>query len=52
MITKWKNFFQFQEKKDLREVNEMKEYFKIFGDKLPKELNGELNKLEERYSKY
>ncbi|MBS1517405.1 MAG: phosphoenolpyruvate carboxykinase (GTP) [Bacteroidetes bacterium] len=33
------------------EVNELREYFKKFGDKLPAELTEELNKLEERYNK-
>lgn len=35
----------------LEEVNEMREYYKIFGDKLPKELTAELDKIEERLKK-
>ncbi|MEO6694317.1 MAG: phosphoenolpyruvate carboxykinase domain-containing protein [Ignavibacteria bacterium] len=43
--------FQISNEEGLNEVKEMKEYYKIFGDKLPKELNEELNALEERYNK-
>jgi len=32
----------------MREVNEIREFYKIFGSKLPKELREELNSLEER----
>jgi phosphoenolpyruvate carboxykinase (GTP) len=35
----------------LEEVNEMREYYKIFGDKLPKQLSEELDKIEERLKK-
>jgi phosphoenolpyruvate carboxykinase (GTP) len=35
----------------LEEVNEMREYYKIFGDKLPKQLTEELDKIEERLKK-
>lgn len=31
------------------EINEMREYYKIFGDKLPKELSAEADKAEARY---
>lgn len=41
--------FSITKEEGLTEVAEMKEYYKIFGDKLPKELTEELNKLEERY---
>ncbi|MDQ3022336.1 MAG: phosphoenolpyruvate carboxykinase (GTP) [Bacteroidota bacterium] len=43
--------FTITNEEGLKEVNEMKEYYKIFGDNLPEELNKELNKLEERYNK-
>lgn len=33
------------------EVKEMREYYKIFGDKLPKQLTEELDKIEERLKK-
>lgn len=42
--------FAISKEEGLAEVNEMKEYYKIFGDRLPKELNEELIKLEERYN--
>lgn len=35
----------------LDEIKEMREYYKIFGDKLPKELSAELDKIEERLKK-
>jgi phosphoenolpyruvate carboxykinase (GTP) len=35
----------------LNEVAEMREYYKIFGDRLPKELAAELDKIEERLKK-
>ena len=41
--------FAISKEEGIAEVEEMKEYYKIFGDKLPKELYEELNKLEERY---
>jgi len=43
--------FQISKEEGLNEVKEMKEYYKKFGDKLPKELNEELSALEERYGK-
>ena len=43
--------FAITKEEGLAEVAEMKEYYKIFGDKLPKELTEELNKLEDRYNK-
>lgn len=33
------------------EINEMREYYKIFGNTLPKELSAEADKAEERYKK-
>ena len=33
------------------EVTEMREYYKIFGDRLPKQLSAELDKIEERLKK-
>lgn len=42
--------FAISKEEGLAEVNEMKDYYKIFGDRLPKELNEELAKLEERYN--
>jgi len=35
----------------LAEVSEMREYYKIFGEKLPKQLSEELDKIEERLKK-
>jgi phosphoenolpyruvate carboxykinase (GTP) len=43
--------FQISKEEGLNEVKEMKEYYKKFGDKLPKELNEELSALEGRYGK-
>lgn len=43
--------FAISKEEGLAEVNEMKEYYKIFADRLPKQLNEELTKLEERYNK-
>ena len=43
--------FAITKEEGLAEVAEMKDYYKIFGDRLPKELNEELAKLEERYKK-
>lgn len=37
--------------KGVEEVNEMREYYKIFGGTLPKELSAEADKAEERYKK-
>ena len=42
--------FAISKEEGLAEVNEMKDYYKIFGDRLPEELNEELAKLEERYN--
>lgn len=42
--------FTITKEEGLKEVNEMKDYFKIFGDKLPDELLEELTNLEKRYS--
>jgi len=42
--------FEITKEEGLAEVNEMKDYYKIFGDKLPKALTEELNSLEERYN--
>lgn len=41
--------FAITKEEGLAEVNEMKEYYKKFGDHLPKEMSDELEKLEERY---
>jgi phosphoenolpyruvate carboxykinase (GTP) len=35
----------------LAEVEEMREYYKMFGDRLPKELTAELDKVEQRFKK-
>jgi phosphoenolpyruvate carboxykinase (GTP) len=35
----------------LAEVREMREYYKMFGDRLPKELTAELDKVEQRFKK-
>jgi len=43
--------FVISKEEGLSEVNELREYYKKFGDKLPAELTDELNKLEERYNK-
>lgn len=45
-----RKLFTISKDEGLREVNENREYFKKFGDKLPKELTEELNKLEERFN--
>ncbi|HAY34607.1 MAG TPA: phosphoenolpyruvate carboxykinase (GTP) [Ignavibacteria bacterium] len=42
--------FVISKEEGLAEVKELREYFKIFGDKLPAELSDELNKLESRYN--
>lgn len=41
--------FAVSKEEGLSEANEIREYFKIFGDKLPKELIDELNAFEERF---
>ncbi len=45
------NLFTITKEEGLNEVNEMKEYYKKFGERLPAELAEELNALEERYNK-
>ncbi len=42
--------FDISKEEGLAEVAEMREYYKKFGDKLPKELSAELDELEKRYS--
>lgn len=44
--------FTITKEEGLAETEELRNYYKIFGDKLPKELTEELDKLEERYKKY
>lgn len=46
-----KKLFTISKDDGLKEVNENREYFKKFGDHLPKELTDELNKLEDRFNK-
>lgn len=43
--------FTVDKEQGVAEVNEMREYYKIFGDTLPKELSAEADKAEERYKK-
>ena len=43
-----KNLFQVNKKAWQEEVKELREYFKLFGDKMPKPLLKELDELEER----
>ncbi len=43
--------FTIKQEEGLTEVEEIREYFKIFGDRLPKELNIEVNSMEERLKK-
>jgi phosphoenolpyruvate carboxykinase (GTP) len=43
--------FQIKKEDGLTEVEEIKEYFKIFGDRLPNELIEEVNKMETRLNK-
>ncbi|HMS33590.1 MAG TPA: phosphoenolpyruvate carboxykinase (GTP) [Ignavibacteria bacterium] len=50
MNGKEEKLFAISKEEGLAEVEEMKDYYKIFGDRLPKELNEELAKLEERYN--
>ena len=40
--------FMIDKEQGLKEVEEMREYYKIFGDKLPAELTAELNETEKR----
>lgn len=42
--------FEITKEQGLSETKELREYFKIFGDKLPKELSSELDELEARYN--
>jgi phosphoenolpyruvate carboxykinase (GTP) len=44
----FKNLFHIESKEWLKEVEGLREYFKIFGDKLPAQITEELNKLESR----
>ena len=43
--------FSVNKEDGLREIEEMREYYKIFGDHLPKELTAELDAQEKRFSK-
>ncbi|MDZ4711668.1 MAG: phosphoenolpyruvate carboxykinase (GTP) [bacterium] len=43
--------FEISKEEGLTEATELREYYKKFGDKLPKELTEELDQLEERYNK-
>jgi phosphoenolpyruvate carboxykinase (GTP) len=43
--------FTIKKEEGLAEVEEIRNYFKIFGDKLPKELSDEVNTMEERLKK-
>lgn len=47
----FKKLFTIDKETGLKEVSEMREYYKKFGDKLPKELTIELDKIEERFKK-
>lgn len=49
--TEIKKLFEVDKESGLHELEELKEYFKLFGDRLPKELTEELNLLEERFNK-
>lgn len=49
--TEIKKLFEVDKESGLHELEELKEYFKLFGDRLPKELAEELNLLEERFDK-
>lgn len=46
-----KKLFNVNKEEWLGEINEMREYYKIFGSHLPKELSAELDKIEERLKK-
>ena len=46
-----KKVFEIKKEDWVDEVKEMREYYKIFGDRLPKELTTELDKIEERLKK-
>ena len=43
-----KKVFEIKKEDWVEEVKEMREYYKIFADRLPKELSAELDKIEER----
>jgi phosphoenolpyruvate carboxykinase (GTP) len=47
----FKKLFTINKETGLAEVSEMREYYKKFGDRLPKELTTELDKIEERLKK-
>lgn len=47
----YKKLFVVNNEEWLGEINEMREYYKIFGTHLPKELSAELDKIEERLKK-
>jgi phosphoenolpyruvate carboxykinase (GTP) len=47
----FKKLFTINKETGLAEVAEMREYYKKFGDRLPKELTTELDKIEERLKK-
>ncbi len=47
----FKKLFEIKKEDGLAEVAEMREYYKKFGDRLPKELSVELDKIEERLKK-
>lgn len=46
----FESLFNVSKEEGLSELNELREYYKKFGDKFPKELNEELDALEKRYS--
>ncbi|MCI0449509.1 MAG: phosphoenolpyruvate carboxykinase (GTP) [Chlorobi bacterium] len=46
-----RKLFQIDKEKGLAEISEMREYYKMFGDKLPRELNAELDDAEHRFNK-
>jgi phosphoenolpyruvate carboxykinase (GTP) len=46
-----KKVFEIKKEDWIEEVKEMREYYRIFGDRLPKELSAELFKIEERLKK-
>jgi phosphoenolpyruvate carboxykinase (GTP) len=46
-----RRLFTVSKEEGLAEVNEMREYYKIFGDHLPGELTAELESLEDRFTK-
>jgi phosphoenolpyruvate carboxykinase (GTP) len=46
-----KKVFEIKKEDWIEEVKEMREYYKIFGDRLPKELTAELDKIEARLKK-